>query len=348
MKHAILILTFCIAWLLSGPTLAADGDHSGHEGMGHDMPKEMPDDKAPADPHAMHKGMRSDMPADKSEDKPASDPHAGHQGMSQDMPMKMPDKKPTTAPHAGHQSPSSEKNYTTVPEPTDEERAAAFPDLGGMDLRKIMDTPIMFYALLDQFEWVDAKEGSALNWDGIGWLGNDTQRLWLRTEGERADGETENAELQLLYGRPLSRWWDWVAGVRHDFKPGPSQTWLGAGVQGLAPYWFESEATLYVGEGGQTNLRLEVEYELLLTQRIVLQPLLEVNFFGQDDPDRGIGSGLAEAEAGLRLRYEIRREFAPYIGLSWNRSYGQTADIARLAGEAVEDTSLVAGIRFWY
>ena len=267
----------------------------------------------------------------------AEDPHAGHHGMDHSM--------------HGKRAPGAQTNDhpgPDIPEPTDADRAAAFPDLGGMDLRKMMDTPLLNYSLLDQFEWVDTEDGSALSWEAMGWVGKDQQRLWWRTEGERHDGEIDNAELQLLYGQPFSRWWDWVAGVRHDFRPNPSQTWLAAGVQGLAPYWFETEATLFVGEDGQTNLRFEVEYELLLSNKLILQPLVELNFFGKDDTDRGIGSGLSEAEAGLRLRYEIRREIAPYIGLSWERVFGDTADFARLAGESIDDTAFVAGIRLWY
>ena len=271
---------------------------------------------------------------------PAAEDHSAHHGHHAMDHSRM--------GHGAVQKKATMENHTPVPVPTEEERAVAFPDLGDMDLRRMMNTPVSFYALLDQLEWVDADNGSALAWEAMGWLGNDKQRLWLRTEGERADGETENAELQLLYGQPFARWWDWVVGVRHDFKPGPSQTWLAAGVQGLAPYWFETEATLFVGEGGQNSLRLEVEYELLITQQLVLQPLLEVNFYGKDDEQHGVGSGLAEAEAGLRLRYEIRREIAPYVGVSWERSYGETADLARQHGEAVEDTALVAGIRLWY
>jgi copper resistance protein B len=278
----------------------------------------------------------------------ASDAHAGHQGMQHGEKASIPANKSVAGPHAMHPQTQDSASVTPVPEPTDAERAVAFPDVGGMDPRKMMDTPVMLYALLDQFEWVDSDAGSALSWAGKAWLGNDVQRLWLRSEGRRGDCETDHAELQVLYGRPFARWWDWVAGIRHDFKPGPSQTWLGAGVQGLAPYWFETEANLYVGESGQSNLRLEVEYELLLSQRLVLQPLLELNIFGKDDEQHGIGSGLANTELGLRLRYEIRREIAPYIGLSWERSYGETADLARLHGEAIEDTSLVAGIRLWY
>lgn len=221
-------------------------------------------------------------------------------------------------------------------------------DLSDHDLHHAMDIPVNIHALLDRFEWVDADAGSTLAWEGRGWLGNDKQRVWLRTEGERRESETASAELQLLYGRPFARWWDWVAGARHDFEPGPSQNWLAAGVQGLAPYWFETEVTLFLADGGQTQLRVEFEYELLLTQKLVLQPRLEVNVNGQDDERRDVGSGLSTAEAGLRLRYEIRREIAPYIGINWERALGDTGDIVRAHGEARQDTALVAGIRMWY
>lgn len=276
----------------------------------------------------------------------AEDAHDGHHGMHHGHHGKIQHEAPD--PHAGHDKSQPSQSYTPVPEPTDEERAAAFPKLGDMHMQHVMDSPVMFYALLDQFEWVDADEGSAYAWEAMGWWGKDEHRLWWRTEGETHDGETGDAELQLLYGRPFARWWDWVAGVRHDFRPEPSQSWLALGVQGLAPYWFETEATLFLGEGGQSNLRLEVEYELLLTQRLVLQPLLELNLFGKDDAERGIGSGLSTAEAGLRLRYEIRREIAPYIGIRWERAYGETADLVRQADGEIDESALVAGIRLWY
>jgi copper resistance protein B len=266
----------------------------------------------------------------------AEDAHHGHHGHE------------TPAPPPATATPEESRPGPEIPVLTDADRAAAFPDLDGMDHAHGMDTPDMLYLLLDQFEWVDAEHGGALRWEGIGWWGNDERRLWLRTEGERAGGETEHAELQLLFGRPLVRWWDLVTGLRHDFGAGPSQTWLVAGVQGLAPYWFETEATLFIGEGGQSGLRLEVEYELLLTNRLILQPLIEINAYGKDDPARGLGSGLARTEAGLRLRYEIRREIAPYLGVSWEKRHGNTADFARQAGEDVSDTALVAGIRLWY
>ncbi|WP_140417181.1 copper resistance protein B, partial [Pseudomonas aeruginosa] len=169
-----------------------------------------------------------------------------------------------------------------------------------------------------------------------------------RSEGERLDGKTEDAEVQALFGHAIGPWWDLVAGVRQDFKPGSPQTWAAFGVQGLALYDFEAEVTAFLGENGQSALRLEGEYDILLTNRLILQPSAEVNLYGRNDPAHGIGSGLADSELGLRLRYEIRREFAPYIGVTWNRSYGNSADLARAEGEDDDEARFVAGIRMWF
>jgi copper resistance protein B len=139
-----------------------------------------------------------------------------------------------------------------------------------------------------------------------------------------------------------------VAGVRQDFEPGPSRTWAAVGVQGLAPYWFEVELTGYVGASGRTHLRGEVEYELLLTNRLVLQPLVEVELYGESDPERGIGAGLSTTDIGLRLRYEFKREFAPYIGVTWNNKWGQTGDFARAAGDDTGGARFVTGLRLWF
>ena len=275
---------------------------------------------------------------------------SGHDGMHHGMDVESGESQkimPGNA-HDSHRRSSIRNSKEPIPPVTDADRVAAFPDLDGMDLRTIMDTPLMYYALLDRFEWADADPEGAITWNGLGWIGTDRHRLWIRTEGEITEKATEDAELQLLYGRPFARWWDWVLGVRHDFKPGNSQTWLGGGVQGLAPYWFETELSLYRSDEGQTNLRLDFEYDLLITQRLVLQPALEINAFGKDDTQRGIGSGLSTTELGLRLRYEIIREIAPYIGINWTKSYGETADMARSSGGDDSDTSLVLGIRLWY
>jgi copper resistance protein B len=182
------------------------------------------------------------------------------------------------------------------------------------------------YLVLQSTRRMDADHGSGQAWEAQGWVGSDLNRLWLRSEGERVDSHTESADLEALYGRSVSPWWDVVAGIKHDFKPGDSRTWAAFGVQGLAPYKFEVQATAYVGDSGRTALNLEAEYELLLTNRLILQPLVEVDVYGKDDPQRGIGSGLSTVEAGLRLRYEFTRRFAPYIGVVQERSFGDTAD----------------------
>ena len=210
------------------------------------------------------------------------------------------------------------------------------------------DDPLLLMGVLDQFEWRDTVGDSTLSWEGQGWLGKDLRKLWFKTEGERSGGRIEEAELQFLYSKAIARYWDFQIGVRHDFEPSPSRTWLAIGVQGLAPYFFETDIAFFVGDYGRTALRIESEYELLLTQRLILTPDFEVNFYGSDDPITGIGSGLAEIEIGLRLRYEIRREFAPYIGVNWSRVFGNTADFARINGEVISDAQLVVGLRAWF
>lgn len=234
---------------------------------------------------------------------------------------------------------------TPIPVLTDADRQAAFPPLPG---HKVHDSAINSFFLLDQLEYQDADEGSTLAWDASGWVGGDINRVWFRSKGERTNGVTEDAELQLLYGRSIGPWWDVVAGVRQDFKPESPQTWAAFGIQGLALYAFEAEATAFVGENGQTAARLEGEYDILLTNRLILQPAAEMDFYGKNDPERGVGSGLANTELGLRLRYEIVREFAPYIGVSWSRSYGNTADMVRDKGGDVDEARFVAGIRMWF
>jgi copper resistance protein B len=247
--------------------------------------------------------------------------------------------------HADHPGHTPDSQPSPVPPLTDRDRSAVYLSEAG---HTVHDNAIVSFWLLDQLEWRDADDGEAVSWNATGWIGNDIDRLWWRTEGERSDGVTETAELQLLWGHAIGPWWEFVAGLRQDFKPGSPQTWGAIGVQGMALYNFEAEATLYVGEGGQTAARLEGGYDILLTNRLILQPAVEVNLHGRDDPQRSIGSGLGEVEIGLRLRYEIRRELAPYIGLRWTRHYGETADLARAAGGSVEDTELVIGIRAWY
>jgi copper resistance protein B len=152
----------------------------------------------------------------------------------------------------------------------------------------------------------------------------------------------------LLYSRAVAPFWDAQIGLRHDLEPNPSRTWLAAGFMGVAPYHFETDATLYVGEDSRTALEVTTHYEFLFTQKLILAPELALTAYGKDDLQRGLGSGLSDTELGLRLRYEIRREFAPYIGVHWAKKYGETADMARQDGEKVSSTKLIAGLRFWY
>lgn len=244
----------------------------------------------------------------------------------------------------GHAGPAPAEPREPIPPLTDAERAAAFPDIAGHDHGKTIHS----FFLLDKLEAFDTDPGNGLSWEGVGWIGSDTNRLWLRSEGERADDETESAGLEVLYGRSISPWWDFVVGVRHDFKPGASQSFAAFGVQGLAPQKFEVEATGYVGERGQTAARFEVEYDLLFSGRLILQPAIEANLYGKTDPTRGIGSGLSSAEVGLRLRYEFTRKFAPYIGVVYERAFGNTADLRRNDFERVDDTRIVIGFRTWF
>jgi copper resistance protein B len=215
----------------------------------------------------------------------------------------------------------------------------------GLPAHGALEDPFNHSVLFDRLEAQDADGSDVQAWDVTAWLGRAYDKLTIRSEGERTSDTTERAELQLLWAHSVARWWDVVAGARADFQPSPTQSWAAFGIQGLAPYRFELEATAYVGEHGDSTARLEAEYELLITHRLILQPRVELNWYGQEDPDRGIGTGLANAETGLRLRYEFRREVAPYVGLVRERKFGGTEDFARAAGEDADDTRWVAGIR---
>lgn len=233
-----------------------------------------------------------------------------------------------------------------IPPVSDADRAAAFPSLKP----HAMEHASTFHSLvmINRLEAWDADHGTGQAWEGSAWFGSDLNRLWLRSEGEREGSRTESSELEVLYGRSVSPWWDLVVGVKQDFRPADSRTWAAFGVQGLAPYKFEVSATAYLGESGQVMATVEAEYELLLTNRLILQPLVEASFSSRDVPEYGEGTGLNKVEAGLRLRYEITRRFAPYVGVVHERLFGDTADYRRGEGGDVTDTRFVAGVRLWF
>ena len=217
----------------------------------------------------------------------------------------------------------------------------------GLSMAAMDDNPLLFNLILNELESNDSG-GSPVSWNAQAWLGQDLQKLWIKTEGERLRGDTKEAEVQALYSQAFSAFWDIQIGLRHNYRPDYSQDWAVIGLQDLAPYFFEIDAAVFVGESGKTALRLEAEYELLFTQKLILTPELEVNFYGKDIPELSLGSGLSDITLGLRLRYEIRREFAPYLGLEWSKLYGSSTDFARASGEEFGDTKVVAGLRLWF
>ena len=270
--------------------------------------------------------------------------HAGHE---QEKPKPTGDQKPVsgaTTDHSQHQRPVAELP-PFIPPLTDADRKAAFPDVEG---HAVHDRVLNYFVLFDQLEWQSNAGGTGVNVDTRGWIGGDRDRFWFRAEGDGEDGRVSAAQTHLFYGRRIARWWDLVAGIEQEFDPGPARTWAAFGVQGLAPYRLEIEFTGYVGAEGRTHLRTEVEYELLLTNRLVLQPQLEMELFGKSDPERGIGAGISTTDIGLRLRYEFKREFAPYIGVLWGNKWGQTADFAKAAGDDAGGPRFVTGVRLWF
>lgn len=201
---------------------------------------------------------------------------------------------------------------------------------------------------LDRLERSYASDNNGTSYDAQAWFGRDYDRLVIKAEGDVARGKLQEARTEILWGHAIATFWDIQLGTRFDHGVGPERGWLAFGVQGLAPYWFEVDATAYVGEQGRTAFRLGAEYELLLTQKLILQPRVELNVYGKNDTERGLGSGLAESQAGVHLRYEFSRQFAPYIGVERVGKYGQTAKLARVEGEKTGETRWVAGVRFWF
>lgn len=205
-----------------------------------------------------------------------------------------------------------------------------------------------FAALLgNRLEFDDSS--NSITYDFQGWYGTTFDRLVVKAEGDITQGDFEESQTDILWGHAISTFWDTQLGVRLDtYDEGKNRQWLAFGLQGLAPYWFEFDMTGYVGEGGNTALTVEAEYELLLTQKLIFQPRAELSLYGKDDLQNDLGSGLSSSALGFRMRYEFSRQFAPYLGVEWVNQYGKTADLAKLRGNESRDTKVVAGIRFWF
>ncbi len=301
---------------------------------GHTMA--MPD----ADPHAGH-----EMAAPE-----AADPHAGHV-----MPTQEAD------PHAGHAMPADPATATGTDLPPGDAPAPGVPlphaadaVWGSAAMARARDTMMrdegggqtFAQVLVDMAE---LQSGGDYRWEGEGWWGGDIHRLVVKSEGEgRTRDRVGSAEVQALYSRAIGPYFNVQAGIRHDLRPVPTRTFATIGIEGLAPYWFEVDAAAFLSTRGELLGRVEGYYDQRLTQRLIVQPRVEANLSAQDIRATGTGSGLTSAELGLRLRYEVAREFAPYVGVHWERSFGDTRRFARVAGEETGGLGVVVGIRGWF
>ncbi|MFC3098364.1 copper resistance protein B [Alteraurantiacibacter palmitatis] len=322
--------------------------HAGHGVTGSSSPPPAQDHERAAtgqdaDPHAAH-GAQASPPQ-------ATDPHAGH------------DAAPASDPHAGHGEagaspshgiagtalPAGDAPPPPVPEDFYADRSFSPSEMARVRAgeRREHGGGIYSQVLLNLLEYRATGDGGSYHWDMQAWIGGDINQLTIKSEGEGAfRGGTDRADLQLLYSRAIDPYWNFQAGVRYDFKR--SRSYAAVGIEGLAPYWFELEGTLFLSDRGDLLARFEGYHDVRLTQRVLLQPRAEANFSAQDVPRDRIGSGLTNIELGLRLRYEIVREFSPYVGIAWERRFGGTARYARADGEDVGGATFVAGVRLWF
>mgnify|MGYP000849003296 FL=1 len=299
---------------------------------------------------------------------PAFAQHEGHPMPQQSAP---PAQQPAVVPenHGDHAMPPGKKvegpqpmtmDAVDPPEagndippdaPVDHAADAFFPKADMERARRILDEEhggaLVSKFMLNELEYMGGDNVDGYRWDGQAWFGGDIDRLVLKSKGEGVH-KLESAEVQALYSRAVGPYTDVQVGVRYDIEPNPSRTYLAVGFESLMPYWFDVEGGLFFGNRGQVLGRIKGSTDFMLTQRLVLQPAGELNFAAKDDMAIGLGSGFTDAEVGLRLRYEIHREFAPYVGVLWERKLGSTADIARAAGEGPESTRFVAGLRAWF
>lgn len=212
------------------------------------------------------------------------------------------------------------------------------------------DDPLLTKVMIDQLELRDAHGDDSSNpvaLEAAAWIGMDLHKLWLKTDVELLNGKTTETEVQALYSHAIAPFWDLQMGVRHDSKPA-SRNWGVIGLQGTAPYFFDVDGALFMGESGAVGARFRAHRDVLITRQWILSPGLEVNAYGQNDRQTATGSGLADVEAGVRLRYEFRREFAPYMGVMWSKKFGNSATFARDAGEEVSATQWVVGLKVWF
>lgn len=355
------LLIALLAALAATPALAQHANHAMPAATMHED-KVKPAKKV--DPHATHAtDQQSGQSSQTSDDPhaghtmptaPAADPHAGHDMNA--MPAQ------GAEIHAEHSAPMHEPG---LPDPPVAPPSAAA--LGGPRnaadavfgaeamsdardvLRKEHGDIKTSMVLVDQLETTIRNGRNGYAWDAQAWYGADIDKIWIKTEGEGSFGESPaKAEVQALWSHALDPWFNLQAGVRHDFQPDPERSHLVLGIQGLVPYWFEIDGAMFLSSKGDLTARFEAEYDQRLTQKLILQPNVEFDLAAQDVPELGTGSGLSTGEIGLRLRYEIIPEFAPYVGVKYERAFGNTADFARARGHDVGGWSFLVGLRSWF
>ncbi len=252
---------------------------------------------------------------------------------------------PFAAPGAGAEVSEGESGHVPPAAP-----AQPMPDMSYRAMAGLMgmdDTAAFGKLLIDQLELAAEAQRATVSWEAEGWYGTDDSKVWLKSEGAPAASGAPAARNELLWDRAISEWWSLQTGVRYDLGHGPARGWAAAGIEGLAPYRFELESALYLGNSGRTAALLRAEREVLITQRFILQPELETELYGKGDPARQLGAGVSDLQLGIRARYEIRRELAPYVGLAWRRAFGATANFARADGGDAATVEWVAGVHVW-
>ena len=371
---SILVLSLSVASVQAQdePMVMPDMDHSEMAAPSQESQQEM----NPEDDHNGMEGMdHSNMPGmnhdseqkSHAKDAKASDmQHHDMQGMEGMDHSAMPGMNHSGEMSAGTMSKSGMSGMSAMSHgsmqggsaPADARDPNAFSDgytltsapysLPGPRQLKLADEHSFGSLMFDRFEAVRSNDNTSAAFDLMAWHGRDYDRVLLKSEGHYDNHQIEELSSELLWSHAVAAYWNSQLGVRYDSGDGHDRYWLAFGYQGLSPYWFEVDATAYLGPEGRTALNVEAEYEVLLTQRLILQPRIEADAYGKEDEARAIGAGLSEMSAGLRLRYEIRREIAPYIGVEWAGKFGESADYLRAADEPTSETRVLAGLRFWF
>jgi copper resistance protein B len=367
MTRIALLLAGIAPLAFAAPAAAQSMDHSMHGSVPAPAPMAKPSAETPGCPPE-HAAMGHCTPEPDVSEKKAADTGAVDQGT---MPSSDPDCPPEHA-KMGHCTPKDSSAMAgmekataasgtdlppgdaTAPAPPSDWYAdriypSAEMEHSRHEMMKENGAQTIAFISFNLAEYQARKGGDGFRWAGEAWYGGDINRLTIKSEGEGVFGEgIEDAEVQALYSRAIGPYFNAQAGIRQDLGPGPDRTYATIGFEGLAPYWFEVEGALFLSNKGDLLGRLEGYYDQRITQKLILQPMAELNFSAQDVPESGTGSGLSDVELGLRLRYEIVREFAPYVGVEWARKVGDTARFARAAGEDASGVSFVMGIRAWF